>query len=137
MIEADVTFFRINTAHDTLDDRKKMAENVKTIAKKLRKTVSIAVDLASWKMRTGSAMRELQPIMLADKKQSVTIVLTSDKDAFTCAATSSRAINHMATIAVSDAFMRKCSKGDIITLMDANGKEREVIIIENTRKQAL
>ena len=118
-VQAGVRFFRINTAHDTLEDRKKMAELIKKAAKKYTKEVFVSVDLASWKMRTGKAERELKPVVLAEKKQTTSVILTSKKKAFTCVANSSHAINHMATIAVSDIFLQMCDEGTTIELTDA------------------
>ena len=119
-----VRFFRINSAHDSLDEWKQMATLIKKEAKAQKKEVLVAVDLASWKMRTGHAKRIIQPVELAQKKQTVSLVLTSKKGAYTCIASSSQAINHMATVALSKAFLQQCCTGATIKLTDVRGKKR-------------
>ncbi len=112
-----------------------MAILAKKEAKKQGKEVVIAVDLASWKMRTGKAARVLKPVVLAQKKQTVTVVLTSKKQAFTCVANSSHAINHMATVAVSDMFISLCEVWNNIIVTDARGKIREMAITQKDEKK--
>ncbi len=95
----------------------------------------VSVDLASRKMRTGKAVRILLPVVLAQKKQTVSVVLTSKKQAFTCVASSSHAVNHMATIAVSDIFLKMCTEGAVIEVTDMKGKIRELKVTQISYKK--
>ncbi|USN54669.1 MAG: hypothetical protein H6765_09335 [Candidatus Peribacteria bacterium] len=129
---AGISAVRINTAHDDLHAWKSMARLTRKAAQKHNKKVKIYVDLASRKMRTAKIKRTMQPVVLSAEKKPTKITLSASPDAYTCVAESSKAIDRLATVAVTQSFMDLCQVGDHIYLIDAKEKQRSLEVIEKS-----
>lgn len=131
IIDHGAELVRINTAHDTVEDRKVMASFAKVSSTELKRPVMVYTDLASRKMRTAKNHRKFEPISLGGKKEPGRVMITADVNKFTCAKESSQALFHLPTIVLSEVLFWQLEKWTILRFQDIRGKNRAMEIVDH------
>jgi pyruvate kinase len=135
-----VNVFRINTAHDTPEIWKAMADVIAKINKTRDENnrLKIFVDLAGPKIRTGKIRRLDLPIEVGSNKREKKVYI------FTGDAVSTRAealdpftqLKEPAHICVDRYFFKKIKKGSTVKVVDVNGKKACITITELDKRHA-
>jgi pyruvate kinase len=132
---AGVNVFRINTAHDTIEMWKAMADIIAGInaEREAAEKIKIFVDLAGPKIRTGAIQEVEIPIMIGSNKQEKEVFILCDgsetcgekTDPFTLEKIS-------AQMSVDKKFFKKITKSDSLKIVDVNHKKAMIRIVEVT-----
>ncbi|PCE64708.1 pyruvate kinase [Sediminicola luteus] len=115
---------RVNCAHDTSAEWKAIIDQIKSLEDKFDKKVTISMDLAGPKVRTGAmtpgpAVRKIKPMrdVYGNIKIPATVRLTEAPMAHN-------------DIPVPTKWIKKLQIGDTVKLWDARGKKRRFIVTE-------
>ena len=122
--EKSITAVRINTAHDSPEIWKKMAQMVQEINQQYREQcpLKIYVDLAGPKIRTGEIKKGIKPFRICTKDmKTFTLVPATENNTHLI---DEEGEHRSAVIAVDDAFYKDLEHADMIEIDDHDRKTR-------------
>jgi len=126
LAQSGVNVFRINTAHDTPNEWRAMAEVIAIVnaSRSESEKIKIFVDLAGPKIRTGKINEVDLPVEIGSNKREKKVLLVSG-DALTRSETlDTRTLEKLpAQLALTPKFYKKLQKGDRLKIVDAYGKK--------------
>lgn len=141
LAKAGVNVFRINTAHDSLETWKQMADVIKDInsTREEKEQIKVFVDLAGPKIRTGRIQRLERPVVMGSNKRRKEILITTGDAALTRPErTDPVSLAKLpAEIAVDKHFFKHIKSGKFVKLTDANGKKVSIDIVERNASHAI
>lgn len=133
LAHAGVNVFRINTAHDTIETWKAMADIIGRINSEREsiEKIKIFVDLAGPKIRTGSIQEVDIPIMIGSNKQEKEVLIRCDDAETRSETTDPFTLEKIpAQIVVDKKFFKKITKKDSIKIVDVNHKKAMIRLQE-------
>ncbi len=126
LIESGMNTARINCAHDSPEEWKKMIDHVSLAGKRLRKNCKISMDLAGPKIRTGAIepgpkVRRFRPVRndYGQVIEPAVIVFTTVLN---------KGIEN--ELPVDESWLKNLKAGDTITFTDARDKQRSFAVKE-------
>lgn len=136
LADAGVRVFRINTAHDSAEIWKEMADVIADINRSLSdgKRLKIFVDLSGPKIRTGKIIRLDLPVMIGSNKRETEVAIYPESKM-----TSQQSTNRItqekipASICVEKIFFKKLKKDKAIKVLDVNGKKALITLTQITK----
>ncbi len=134
LAQRNVNTFRINTAHDTPEVWKSMADVIATInqERNANNRIKIFVDLAGPKIRTGRIRRLDLPVVIGSNKHEKSVEIVCSKALSTRAEIVDERTQQKipARICVTKEFFKKIKKGRLVKVVDVNGKKAVIRISE-------
>ena len=139
LAEAGVNVFRINTAHDDPAAWRTMAETIRDLnrGRAPETAVKIFVDLAGPKIRTGRIRRLKQPVVIGSNKLEKSIRILPEP-ALTRSETTDPLTGEKrpAQIALVRSLFDQLRVGEVLRVIDVNGKHAKVIVTQCERDEA-
>ncbi|WP_394971012.1 pyruvate kinase [uncultured Croceitalea sp.] len=126
MIEEGMDCARINCAHDSPEIWTKIISNVKKAANELNTEVKVAMDLAGPKIRTGAIVPGPKVLRCKPKKDDYGKVMEPGRIMLVPESQYDPQPN---TIPISSGDVQKLQSGQVLTLVDARSKARQIRII--------
>lgn len=133
LADTEINVFRINTAHDSTETWRAMANVIAVVNEKRKpnEKIKIFVDLAGPKIRTGKIRRLEQPIAIGSNKYEKEVLISTGKadtkpesiDVFTLQ-------KNPAQISVNKKFFKKIRINRPVKIIDINGKKAFITIVE-------
>ncbi|MCX6062368.1 MAG: pyruvate kinase [Campylobacterales bacterium] len=139
LAEAGVSVFRINTAHDSIQVWKAMADVIISINDNLQSSdkIKIFVDLAGPKIRTGKIGEVEIPLKLGSNKQEKEILIYHGNGATKGEYTDEVTMENIsAQIAVNRKFFKKLRLKQSIKIVDVNHKKAIISLTHIDEKYA-
>lgn len=116
---------RINCAHDEPEVWKKMIDNVQRAGKKIKRKITICMDLAGPKIRTGPIAQGPPVMRYAPDRDAFGRVINP---AVIPLIDSESLDNELRGVVVSGEWLRKLNEGDKIVFKDTRDRQRELIV---------
>ncbi len=126
MIEKGMDCARINCAHDSPEIWTKIISNVKKAANELNTEVKVAMDLAGPKIRTGTIVPGPKVLRCKPKKDDYGKVMEPARIMLVPESQYEPLPN---TIPISSGDLQKLRPGQVLTLVDARSKARQIRIV--------
>ena len=131
LLKANINCFRINCAHDTEEQWKRMIDNIQRAKTETGKECRICMDLSGPKFRTGHMRTGPKVIRLKPEKNDYGIVVNPIR--FWIAPPDEPPEDIKTPyLPVERSWYKKLKKGTVVQLMDARGKKRKIKIIEES-----
>ena len=134
-----VDIFRINTAHDTPQVWKEMAEQIRSlnVEREKHEKMKIFVDLAGPKIRTGKIRKIDMSLEIGSNKTQKEIWLFHGEQESKTEMTEIKTLQKLpAQIVVEKHFFKSLKAGSLIRAHDMNAKEVEIHVIEIDENRA-
>ncbi len=126
MIEKGMDCARINCAHDSPEIWTKIISNVKKAANELNTEVKVAMDLAGPKIRTGTIVPGPKVLRCKPKKDDYGKVMEPARIMLVPESQYEPLPN---TIPISSGDLQKLRPGQVLTLVDARSKARQIRVV--------
>ncbi|MDA3946961.1 MAG: pyruvate kinase [Helicobacteraceae bacterium] len=140
LAERSVNIFRINTAHDTPEVWRAMAEVITKINEERDESnrVKIFVDLAGLKIRTGKIRKLDLPVEIGSNKREKKVEIVVGNGLSTRAETVDERtqLKAPARLSVNKNFFKKIKKERSVKVVDVNGKKAFITILELNDRHA-
>ncbi len=134
LARSSVSIVRINTAHDTPEIWRSMAQMIRKINREARSThpIRIYVDLAGPKIRTGYFRRVIVPFKTCTSRVQTLVLIPESQGGTRIEEDPQSPGSFRAFVAVEEAFYREMAHADYVEFDDHDRKPRHFKIAEYT-----
>jgi pyruvate kinase len=128
LLKSGMNSARVNCAHDTQAEWKKMVNNVHHASRKLEKRCRIMMDLAGPKLRTGPMQPGPKVIHIRPERDLTGKILGPVKVWIAPAGSAPPDAPGLIFIPVSTEWFAHVKRGDLISFTDTRGKSRQILV---------
>jgi pyruvate kinase len=137
LVASGMDIARINCAHDSSAEWKRMAANVRRAAKTLGRSVRILADLAGPKLRTGYIASEATVLKLRPQRDAFGHMVAPALVGLRPAGSGQPVRSAAANIGVDPSWLATLMDGDEIEFTDARGSKRLLLVTQRDEIGAL
>ena len=128
LMKSGMNTARINCAHDTPAEWKKMVNNVRHASRKLDKRCRIMMDLAGPKLRTGAMQPGPRIVHIRPERDLTGNILGPVKVWIAPAGSAPPDAPGLIFIPVTEDWFAHVKRGDLIRFTDTRGKSRQILV---------
>jgi len=131
LVANGMVIMRINCAHDSAEEGERMIHHLRNAEKAIGRECKVSFDLAGPKLRTGSIQPGIAVIKWKPTRNELGKVVAPAT--VTLAARKDMAAPGIDTVPVQGKLLSVAKVGDRISLVDARGSKRQLIVVAKTK----